>query len=92
MLARGIDIDCDDNCPSFGEFTMSECHADQLAVAIRSPIPTQKEQYHRMAVLIRQDPRFTALVEQCEVRRSRHPSNIDQPWSGDIPSDVEEVL
>jgi hypothetical protein len=82
MLPRRIDVDGGNNGASRCEFTMSECHADQLTVAVRSPIPSQKEQYHGMAAVIRQGPRFTTLIQQCEVRRFGHPLNIDPSPTG----------
>jgi hypothetical protein len=77
VLTGGIDVDRDNNRATLCEFLMSECHADQLTVAVRSPVPSQKQHYHRVATLIRQGPWFTALIEQCEVRRTRHLTNID---------------
>jgi hypothetical protein len=56
---------------------MSECHADQLTVAVRSPVPSEKEQYHRVATVIGQGPRFITLIKQGEVGGSGHPPNID---------------
>ncbi len=57
---------------------MLQCHADQLAVAVRSPIPALEKQYHGAATLIGQGPRFASLVKQREVRRLIHQPNLDQ--------------
>ena len=76
MLTGGIDVDRGNNRPSLCEFIMSERHADQLTIAVRSPIPSEEEQYHRVAAVISQGPGFATLIEQCEIGRFRHPSSI----------------
>jgi hypothetical protein len=57
---------------------MLQCHADQLAVAVRSPFPALEKQYHGAATLIGQGPRFASLVKQREVRRLIHQPNLGQ--------------
>jgi len=67
MFTRRVDVDCGDYRTRIQEFVVSQCHADQLAVAVRSPISAQEEQHHAMTAVIREGPRFAGLVEQREV-------------------------
>ena len=46
---------------------MSKCQADQLAVAVRSPITAEKDKYGRGIEMIEEGPRLRFLVDGGEV-------------------------
>ena len=62
-----VDGKADDRRASLGELFVLACAADQLPVAVRSPISPQEEQHDRIAQMLREPPRSSVLVLAREV-------------------------
>jgi len=68
LVARDpVDGKADDRRTSLGELFVLACAADQLPVAVRSPISPQEEQHDRIAQMLREPPRSSVLVLAREV-------------------------
>ncbi len=70
MLRGCVDVDGRHNGACLSDFGVSQGHADQLAVAIRSPIAAQEEKHDGVAAMIGEGPGLSCLVDEGEVRCS----------------------
>lgn len=68
MLRGCVDVDGRHHGACLSDFGVSQGHADQLAVAIRSPIAAQEEKHDGVAAMIGEGPGLSGLVDEREVR------------------------
>lgn len=77
--------------------------ADQLAVAVGSPIPTQEHEHHGRAAVLSQRPRATGLVEKREIWSRHGPDSSSSrrddaiglrsaPAANDRPADGQAIV
>ena len=70
VVARdAVDRDADDRRAAVCELVVLASAADQLPVAVGSPVPAQEQQHDRISEMIGEAPAFAALVSECEVER-----------------------
>lgn len=62
MLTGRVHVYGGNHCPCIYEIVVSKCHADQLTVAIGSPIAPQEQQDNGVLTVVRKGPRVTSLV------------------------------
>ena len=67
MLLGRVDIDADDSAACRENLVMTVCQADQLAVAVRSPVSAQEDDGYGGIQVVRQGPGITRLIDQREV-------------------------
>ncbi len=77
MLSGRVHIYPDNNRPGFGEFLISQSQADQLTMAIRSPVAPQEEQDDSRPSIRRQRPGLPRLVLECEIGSRRHEASLN---------------
>ena len=73
VLAGRVDIDGKDTYPEGEELFVMEGDADQLPVAVRSPISPKEEQQKARVIKICSGNRRTRLIEKCEIGNGHEP-------------------
>jgi hypothetical protein len=67
VLARSVHVDGEQSRSGVEDLLVSGCQADQLAVAVRSPVTSHEHQGRRSVEVFRQGPRATRLVDDGEI-------------------------
>jgi hypothetical protein len=68
-----VDRDARDGRTALGELLVLAGAADQLPIAVRSPVAAQEEQDHRAIEVVTEAPGFAPLIVEREVdRKLRH--------------------
>lgn len=98
MLRGCVDIDGRHNGACLSELGVSQGHADQLAVAVRSPIAPQEEEHDGVAAMIGERPGLSCLVGEREVpyshaatiARRLDPATSPPPRKARIPALIRD--
>ena len=71
---------------------MSHRHADQLAVAIRSPVAAEEQEHDGGAPMVAERPRHPALIDEGEVWSSHEANLVRRSRAVGVPVDPPDVV
>lgn len=80
MPAGGVDVEGIQARTGIEELGVPDRQADQLAVAVRSPVAAQEDEERRSVEVVGQPPRTAGLIEDGEVGNPGHAQLYPAWW------------